>query len=89
MSASLSASAPIVDANGRPKRELIAYLQGIGSGVQECTTYTFEALSAITPTAGFRAFCTDSSVTTFATVLAGGGSNTVPVYGDGTNWRVG
>lgn len=38
---------------------------------------------------GARAFVTDSSVTTFRTIVAGGGSTPVPVFSDGTNWRVG
>jgi len=38
---------------------------------------------------GARAFVTDSSVTTFNTVVAGGGANGVPVFFDGTDWRVG
>jgi hypothetical protein len=31
----------------------------------------------------------DSSVTTFNTTVAGGGSNTVPVFSNGTTWKVG
>lgn len=42
-----------------------------------------------TPATGLRAMVNDATVTTFATVVAGGGSNTVPVYYDGTNWRIG
>lgn len=38
---------------------------------------------------GARAFVTDSSVTTFNTVVAGGGTDAVPVFFDGTDWRVG
>jgi len=38
---------------------------------------------------GARAFVTDSSVTTFRTIVVGGGSTAVPVFSDGTNWRVG
>ena len=38
---------------------------------------------------GSRAFVTDSSVSTFGTTVAGGGSTRVPVYSDGTNWKVG
>ena len=38
---------------------------------------------------GLRGMVTDSNTTTFAAVVAGGGSNVVPVYCDGTNWRVG
>jgi hypothetical protein len=32
---------------------------------------------------------TDFSVSTFGTKVAGGGSIKVPVYSDGTNWKVG
>ena len=39
--------------------------------------------------AGARAFVIDSSVTTFGSTVAGGGSAKVPVYSDGTNWKVG
>lgn len=39
--------------------------------------------------AGARGFVTDASATTFASVVAGGGANGVPVYSDGTNWRIG
>jgi len=45
--------------------------------------------SASTAGVGSRAFVTDSSVSTFGTTVAGGGSTKVPVYSDGTNWRVG
>lgn len=39
--------------------------------------------------AGARAFVIDSSVTTFGSTVAGGGSSKVPVYSDGTDWKVG
>jgi len=39
--------------------------------------------------AGVRAFVSDSSVTTFNTTVASGGANTVPVFSNGTNWKVG
>lgn len=42
-----------------------------------------------TATAGRRALVTDANATTFAAVVVGGGSNAVPVYADGTNWRIG
>jgi len=38
---------------------------------------------------GFRAFVTDSSVTTFGAVVVAGGTSKVPIYSDGTDWRVG
>lgn len=40
-------------------------------------------------TAGQRSFVTDANATTFASIVAGGGANGVPVYHDGTNWRIG
>lgn len=38
---------------------------------------------------GARAFVTNATATTFASIVAGGGANNVPVYSDGTNWRIG
>lgn len=38
---------------------------------------------------GGRSFVTDATSTTFASVVAGGGANRVPVYSDGTDWRIG
>jgi hypothetical protein len=38
---------------------------------------------------GTRRTVTDANATTFASVVAAGGTNIVPVYSDGTNWRIG
>jgi hypothetical protein len=43
-------------------------------------------------TAGQRAFVSDSTATAsgnFGAVVTGAGTNKVPVYSDGTNWRIG
>jgi len=45
--------------------------------------------AAATAGANARAFVTDANATTFASIVAGGGANGVPVYSDGTNWRIG
>jgi hypothetical protein len=45
--------------------------------------------SAATAGAGARRFVTDANSTTFASIVASGGANGVPVYSDGINWRVG
>jgi hypothetical protein len=50
-------------------------------------TYTVATLP--TGNAGMRAFVSDANATTFASIVAGGGANGVPVYHDGTNWRIG
>ena len=55
--------------------------------------FTVAALpAAATAGAGARAYVTDGSVVAagnFGTIVAGGGANGVPVYSDGTNWRIG
>lgn len=45
--------------------------------------------SAATAGTGARAFVTDANATTFASTVVGGGANKVPVYSDGTNWKIG
>ena len=53
-------------------------------------TYTVAGLPAAgTVGAGTRAAVTDANATTFNAIVAGGGSNFVPVISDGTNWRIG
>jgi hypothetical protein len=52
--------------------------------------YTVATLpAAATVGAGARAFVTDANATTFASVVAGGGANKVPVYSDGAAWCIG
>ena len=41
------------------------------------------------PAPGTRHFVNDATATTFHSVVAGTGSNFVPVFYDGTNWRIG
>jgi hypothetical protein len=38
---------------------------------------------------GTKAIVTDGNTTTFYAVIGNGGTNTVPVFSDGSNWRVG
>lgn len=53
----------------------------------ETPTYTVVTLP--TPVQGMRALVSDATVTTFASIVVGSGSNKVPVYYDGSNWRIG
>jgi len=39
--------------------------------------------------AGTRTFVSDATVTTFGSTVVGGGTNTVPVYSTGINWKIG
>ncbi|HEX4693120.1 hypothetical protein [Sphingomonas sp.] len=53
-------------------------------------TYAVAALpAAATAGAGARAFVNDADATTFNSVVAGGGANFVPVFCDGTDWKIG
>jgi len=45
--------------------------------------------SASTAGAGARSFVSDATATTFASIVAGSGANPVPVFSDGTNWKIG
>jgi hypothetical protein len=54
------------------------------------TVYTVATLpSAATSGIGARAFVSDANATTFASTVVGGGANKVPVYSDGTDWKIG
>jgi hypothetical protein len=57
--------------------------------VRHQVTTVASLLAAATAGAGAVAFVTDANATTFASIVAGGGANGVPVYSDGTNWRIG
>jgi hypothetical protein len=72
---------------------LIEYVQ-VNLGAVTCssvqtTPVTYAQLPSAVGNAGARAFITDGSSTTFAATVAGGGANKVPVYSDGTVWKVG
>jgi hypothetical protein len=54
------------------------------------TNYTVATLpSAVTSGKGARSFVTDALLPTFGATVATGGAVAVPVYSDGTNWKVG
>jgi hypothetical protein len=52
-------------------------------------TYTVAGLPSASAWTSARAFVSDATVAAFGTVPIGGGSTVVPVYSDGTNWRIG
>ena len=52
--------------------------------------YTVATLpSAVTSGVGSRSFVTDALAPTFGATVVTGGAVAVPVYSDGTNWKVG
>lgn len=59
-------------------------------GVVKTTSKTVGNLVlATTVGAGSRSFVTDANTITFNAIVGSGGTNAVPVFSDGTNWRVG
>ena len=67
------------------------HTQLMASGiVPPLTNYTVATLpSAVTSGKGARAFVTDALGPTFGATVVTGGAVAVPVYSDGTNWKVG
>jgi len=58
--------------------------------VPPLTNYTVATLpSAVTSGAGARSFVTDALGPAFGATVVTGGAIAVPVYSDGTNWKVG
>ena len=78
------------DDNNRILRQYFVTLDNFISLLNPSYFGTVSGLpSAASVGAGARAFVTDATASTFATTVAGGGSINVPVYSDGTNWKVG
>jgi hypothetical protein len=68
----------------------ITLQQLIGVNTLSSTAYTVATLpSAVDYGVGTRTFVSDALAPTFAATVVGGGAVTVPVYSDGTNWKVG
>ena len=65
--------------------------QLMASGVvPPLTNYTVATLpSAVTSGKGSRSFVTDALAPVFGSTVVTGGAVAVPVYSDGTNWKVG
>jgi hypothetical protein len=63
----------------------LAYVDSGGLTINPVTVASLPAAGTV----GRRSFVTDANATTFASVVASGGANKVPVYDDGTNWRIG
>ena len=58
--------------------------------VPPLVNYTVATLpSAVTSGKGARSFVTDALAPTFGATVVTGGAVAVPVYSDGTNWKVG
>lgn len=71
-------------------QSVLGELSTEGDIIPPTTVFTVATLpSAVTSGMGARGFVSDANATTFASAVAGGGANKVPVYSDGTNWKIG
>jgi len=62
----------------------------VSSVIPATTNYTVATLpSAVTSGVGARSFVTDALAPTFGATVVGAGAVAVPVYSDGTVWKVG
>ena len=72
---------------------MITYMEAnfdaVVANTVQTTPSTFAQLPNAVGNTGARAFVTDGSTATFGATVAGGGSNFVPVYSNGTVWKVG
>lgn len=78
---------PSLFASNHFTRAQVDLLRAMAAQILVRPPITVAALGA--PVAGSRDIVTDATATTFASVVAGGGANTVPVYADGSAWRIG
>lgn len=80
---------PIVEpTTGRAAQFFLQFLQNLFKGAIPRTIFTFAQIDLMTPTLGHAVICSDSSVTTIGTTLAGGGTDIVQAIGNGTDWKV-
>jgi hypothetical protein len=81
----LSAFSEVVDLQRRWMPDWYAWLTELSRSTAPTTVSTLGAAGRV----GRRGFVTDATATTFASAVVGGGANKVPVYDDGTSWRIG
>ena len=75
-----------------PEKDPFRVATAIRQIIEILHTQTVPVLTASLPTAGDkgrRAFVTDATSSVFNTAVASGGSANVPVFDDGTIWRIG
>lgn len=83
---SLILQSPVLVASGTGAQTSTTGLT-INQGTAVYVGYTVATLPA-TPSTGARCYVTDANATTFASTVAGGGANVVPVFYNGTNWII-
>jgi hypothetical protein len=95
-SANLATYAGFITVNAQPNITSVGTLGNLVVSGNTTTKYfkstvlvTGNIGSASTLGAGTRAFVSDATSTTFGSAYTGGGANNVPLYSDGSVWRIG
>jgi len=71
-------------------QSILGQLDTAGGIIPPTTVYTVATLpSAVTSGISARAFVSDALAPAFGSTVVAGGATKVPVYSDGTNWKVG
>jgi hypothetical protein len=79
-----------IGASGGTRPRTVYAATSVVAPYQQTTATTVGALTACNAGAqGTRSMVTDASATTFASTVAGGGANIMPVICNGTNWIIG
>lgn len=61
----------------------------LSGSIKFSASRTVAELPAASSSLGARYMVSNANATTFNSIVAGGGANKVPVFSDGTNWRIG
>jgi hypothetical protein len=76
-----------VNSAGLPTPQFIAFCKQVQLLGTQVTTVA--ALPSAVGRTGIRYIVTDANATTFMSTVASGGANIVPVFSNGTVWRIG
>lgn len=82
-----SEQSAFVNAAGLPTPGFLGFCKDVQLLGTQVTTVA--ALPSAVGRTGIRYIVTDANATTFMSTVASGGSNIVPVFSNGTNWKIG
>jgi hypothetical protein len=88
----------VINADITPTPEYVTLFSGLRNWISRVhgalgetgqSVLTVATLPTAVGKTGVRYVVTDANATTFNSVVAGGGANIVPVFSNGTTWRIG
>lgn len=86
-----SVAGKIINPDGTPAREWVTFFDDLTTYIRtpSLESKTFAQLPAAASNTGVRYLVTNSNTAVFNATVAGGGANIVPVFSNGTDWKVG